>query len=861
MKLKYIFTTILAALALTSCVEDLERHLDEVQVSSSYVALPAEGGSQTITVTSTADWKFSEIPDWLTISPESGAAGETTVTFSAGKAASTNEATVYLNVYQKSQLINVIQMTEKVDTPLSTCKEVNSGEDGVTYRIKGAVKNISNTTYGNYYVNDGTDEVYVYGTLDASGAEKNFSSLGISEGDIVTVEGPKKTYGGTVELVNVTVISIEKSLIKVDSVEPESAELPIEGGEFTVNLSCSGEGVSASVPESAKSWLTIKSVSASDKKAVVVFTASANAGGDRSTTIEFTTTSDGKDYSATTTLAQKGSIIETTIDNILAAEDGDTQYRVTGYITSIKNNTYGNYNIKDATGEVLVYGTLNADGESAKFADMGINEGDIVTVVGPKASFNGAAQLKNVSIENHYAVKDISLADFRNLTDDKTAYYRISGTVAKSTEENTNFDLKDYGNFALTDGTTEVYVYGVRTGWGGAKGQFGTLGVKEGDKLTIVCYKTSYNGLVEADGCFYISHEAGAVEPDPEPSIVDATVDQILAAEDGDTQYRVTGYISSVKNTKYGNYNIKDATGEVLVYGTLNADGESAKFADMGITEGDIVTVVGPKTSYNGTAQLKNVTVESHKAVKDITVADFVAKDDNSDVYYRIKGTVSGVKDTDSYGNIYVADETGSVYVYGIVAGWGGAKKQFQTLGIKDGDILTLVGNVGSYKGTKQVANAFFVAKEEGKPGTDEPSTDNPYSIDLSYTLGTNAYDDGVATINGVKDQKVLKIGTSKAAGSITVTIPAGTKKVSFYAVAWKGNATTLTFSMGGTVVAEQAIAANVGATSNSPYTITVADTDKYEFTIPVDLTVDTPITISTKEGAKPRAIFFGLKK
>ena len=865
MKLKYIFTTILAALALTSCVEDLERHLDEVQVSSSYVALPAEGGSQTITVTSTADWKFSEIPDWLTISPESGAAGETTVTFSAGKAASTNEATVYLNVYQKSQLINVIQMTEKVDTPLSTCKEVNSGEDGVTYRIKGAVKNISNTTYGNYYVNDGTDEVYVYGTLDASGTEKNFSSLGISEGDIVTVEGPRKTYGGTIELVNVTVISIEKSLIKVDSVEPESAELPIEGGEFTVNLSCSGEGVSASVPESAKSWLTIKSVSASDKKAVVVFTASANAGGDRSTTIEFSTVSDGVTYSATTALSQKGSIIETTIDNILAAEDGDTQYRVTGYITSDKDSEYGNIYIKDATGEIYIYGVLDSKGQAKQWKNMGINVGDIITVVGPKASFNGAAQLKNVSIENHYAVKDISLADFRNLTDDKTAYYRISGTVAKSTEENTKFDLETYGNFALTDGTTEVYVYGVRTGWGGAKGQFKTLGVKEGDKLTIVCYKTRYNGLIEADGCFYISHEAGAVEPDPEPdpepSIVDATVDQILAAEDGDTQYRVTGYISSVKNTTFGNYNIKDATGEVLVYGTLDASGASKNFSSLGINEGDIVTVVGPKTSYNGTAQLKNVTVESHKAVKDITVADFVAKDDNSDVYYRIKGTVSGVKDTDSYGNIYVADETGSVYVYGIVAGWGGAKKQFQTLGIKDGDILTLVGNVGSYKGTKQVANAFFVAKEEGKPGTDEPSTDNPYSIDLSYTLGTNAYDDGVATINGVKDQKVLKIGTSKAAGSITVTIPAGTKKVSFYAVAWKGNATTLTFSMGGTVVAEQAIAANVGATSNSPYTITVADTDKYEFTIPVDLTVDTPITISTKEGAKPRAIFFGLKK
>ena len=48
-------------------------------------------------------------------------------------------------------------------------------------------------------------------------SEKNFLSLGIEVGDIVTVEGPKTTYNGTVELVNVTVINIEKSLIKVDS--------------------------------------------------------------------------------------------------------------------------------------------------------------------------------------------------------------------------------------------------------------------------------------------------------------------------------------------------------------------------------------------------------------------------------------------------------------------------------------------------------------------------------------------------------------------------------------------------------------------------------------------------------------------
>jgi hypothetical protein len=35
----------------------------------------------------------------------------------------------------------------------------------------------------------------------------------------------------------------------------------------------------------------------------------------------------------------------------------------------------------------------------------------------------------------------------------------------------------------------------------------------------------------------------------------------------------------------------------------------------------------------------------------------------------------------------------------------------------------------------------------------------------------TNAYDNNTATVNGVKDVKVFKIGTSKNAGTATITI------------------------------------------------------------------------------------------
>ena len=93
----------------------------------------------------------------------------------------------------------------------ATCAEVLAGADGTIYRVTGKCVEIANTTYGNWYLEDATGKVYIYGTLDAEGNTKNFASLGIEVGDKITVEGPRKTYKETVELVDVKVIEIKKA--------------------------------------------------------------------------------------------------------------------------------------------------------------------------------------------------------------------------------------------------------------------------------------------------------------------------------------------------------------------------------------------------------------------------------------------------------------------------------------------------------------------------------------------------------------------------------------------------------------------------------------------------------------------------
>lgn len=551
MKLRNIFTALLAALTLTvSCEDEKVAYLDEIKVSQSYVAIDAAGGSTEITLNAKDEWSFSGVPEWLKVEPASGAAGkDITVTFSATAAKATKEAMLYLNCGSKSQIINVIQMTEKVELAISTYKQIAAGQDGTVYRAKGVCNDIYNTEYGNWHLIDATGDLTIYGTLDKNGTAKNFKSLGIEAGDIVTVEGPKKTYNGTVQLTDVTVIAIEKSLIKIESLTPAEA-LPKEGGVLEVALTCKGTNMEVVIPDAAKSWVSVAGISSNGKAASVKFNVAANPEGKRKADIVIKTVSGGKDYTAQFTLTQDGAIIDATVAEVLKAEDGLTQYRVSGYISKDKKSEFGNIYIKDATGEIYVYGVLDDKGQSKQWNNMGIHEGDIITVVGPKTSFNGEPQLKNVSVESFKTVKDLTIKEFVAKADDMETYYRISGKVS---------GIKDgdiYGNFDLTDASGKVYVYGLVAGFGGEKKKFQEMGIKDGDEITIVGVSTSFNGKKQVGNAFLVTKgTTGTVTPGPTPTpgeVISIVVDDFPEAyPKEEAKFTVSGqevYLLNVAN-------------------------------------------------------------------------------------------------------------------------------------------------------------------------------------------------------------------------------------------------------------------------------------------------------------------------
>ena len=417
---------------------------------------------------------------------------------------------------------------------------------------------------------------------------------------------------------------------------------------------------------------------------------------------------------------------------------------------------------------------------------------------------------------------------------DKATYYKLKGTVSGYNST--------YCSFDLTDATGTIYVYNTAN-----KDEWSSK-IKDGGTVELAGLYDYYDGksqheVVKAQILSFTEGET----PDPS-EIKDATVAEFIAAEVSTTQlYRLAGTITEIQNTTYGNLMLKDATGEVLIYGVKkDKDAGNTSFSELGAEVGDKLTVVGQRGAYNTTIEMKSGYCE--KLEKDTTTPKFsvstetlTAKAADKSVSFDVRGNVKWTVSSDNAA-YKVSPESGD--------GTGTVTVSFaENTTDKDVTVKLTVST------TAEVATKSYTVTLTHK-GVSAAGTED-FSSSVEWTLGTNAYSEK-ATINGVGDVPVLKIGTSKKAGDATLKIPAGTTKVSFYGVAWKGKTATIKASVGETQVATQALTANVGATSNSPYKLTVEDTDKYTITLPAKLETDTDVTVTTTTNA--RALLFAIR-
>ena len=145
---------------------------------------------------------------------------------------------------------------------------------------------------------------------------------------------------------------------------------------------------------------------------------------------------------------------------------------------------------------------------------------------------------------------------------------------------------------------------------------------------------------------------------------------------------------------------------EVLLYGSLEA-----YFGTAGVKSTSYAKVGDKEFGVNPNVEQKEPTA------KVVTIKEFIDAPESPEVYYELTGVISGLSAGGNavvYGNFDLADETGSVYVYGltkefIAVGTTSNDKSFASLGLKDGDKITLRGFRGSYNGKIEVMGAYFV--------------------------------------------------------------------------------------------------------------------------------------------------------
>ena len=609
---------------------------------------------------------------------------------------------------------------------------------GVVY-VKGKISRIADNgtygqsgTYGNatFYINDdGADgaELYAYRILYL-GNKKYTSGTDIKVGDEVIICGELMNYRGNTP----ETVANSAYLYSLNGDTGGGVTPPGPGGDPA------GSGTQADPYNVAAARNAVK---------------------------DFTWTSN-TDYQKTGTVYVKGKISRIA-DNGTYGQSG-TYGNATFYISD--DGKEGN--------ELYCYRILYL-GNVKYTSGTDIKVGDDVVICGELMNYRGntpetvanAAYLYSLNEsggggggDDTGDVKAVSVAEFIAAPESDKQVYELVGTIGGTI--NTT-----YGNFDLADETGSVYVYGLTAtelGYGAKNDKsYASLGLAEGDKIKIRGYRGSYGDKIEVVYAWFIEKVSGGGGGGDTPGgNGSGTLDDpytpagaINAVKDltwtSNTDYQKTdkvyvkGKISRIANNgtyvgggTYGNasyYISADGTEneEFYIFRSLYFNGEKYT-SGTDIKVGDEVIVYGALMNYKGNTpetvagenwlySLNGDTGsggggggDTPAGVKAVTVAQFNAAPESDSQVYELVGTIGGSINT-TYGNFDLADETGSVYVYGLTAtelGYGAKNdKSYASLGLAEGDKIKIRGYRGSYGDKIEVVYAWFIEKVSGGGG------------------------------------------------------------------------------------------------------------------------------------------------
>ena len=455
-------------------------------------------------------------------------------------------------------------------------------------------------------------------------------------------------------------------------------------------------------------------------------------------------------------------------------EGGSTQYQatLTGKITKI--NTPYNPSFKNVSVTIEIEGYEGKELLCYRVKGEGADSlliGDTITVKGYIVNYKGGVQFGEGSSllkveKTGSEVKAPSdpkqiVKEAYALKEDETLPYKatLTGKITKVNE----YYNPSFGNITVTivvagmnDKPIKVYRL---AGKGVENEAFG-----EGDTITVTGMITNYKGEVEfAQGCTLDKWEnTNTAAATYETLTVKQAIDMALASEHdvySDKKYQVTGVITEVYNTQYGNMKITDGNGNILtLYGTYSKDGKDRYDAMSSKPDaGDTVTVLGVVGNYTGTPQIKNGWILSFKegeapkvpSAEELGIpaedgAEITIKQANAagekiphnmftETKYKVTGVIKEVYNAD-YGNMYIVDAEGNqLTVYGTFNADGSVSYKDMAVKPIAGDTITVYGILGQYNGTAQIKNGWIVAHT--------PYTGDKYEVtfDLNYETDAEA--------------------------------------------------------------------------------------------------------------------------
>ena len=381
------------------------------------------------------------------------------------------------------------------------------------------------------------------------------------------------------------------------------------------------------------------------------------------TTVEITVTATLGEVTKTKTFTVKLSKSITPVKDVLAVANTkehntytSEKYIIAGVISGITGD-YGNCYVTDESGATIyVYGLYINGTKYGQATDAKPVNGNYVVLTGVVGTYNGTAQMKNADLMSFSTVTSVADAIALGAAKDHNTFTEETYVITGVVESIAN---TTYGNLYIQDADgNKIYVYGLYDQSGTRFDKMANQ-PKVGDTITVVSVVGNFNGAqlknatvvcivaattdddntgddntgdttehtcADANGDFKCD-TAGCTEKVLPAEGTTLTIAQALAlgklfAHDEYTgvyteaKYYVTGVISDVYGTTYGNMKIVDENNnEFTVYGLYSADG-ATRYDAMTVkpVKGDTITVYGVIGAYQQTAQMNNGYLQSHTA-------------------------------------------------------------------------------------------------------------------------------------------------------------------------------------------------------------------------------------------------------